>query len=72
MICFRVGRLDDVLILASGENVVPGPMESVIVSSPLIGGAVVFGRGRSQVGVLLEPLPGVVVGELADFRNKIW
>ncbi|KAF7979760.1 hypothetical protein HWV62_41154 [Athelia sp. TMB] len=67
-----VGRLDDVIILASGENVVPGPMESVIVSSPLISGAVVFGRGRSQVGVLLEPLPDVVVGELADFKNKIW
>ncbi|KZP33066.1 putative nonribosomal peptide synthetase [Athelia psychrophila] len=67
-----VGRLDDVIILASGENMVPGPLESIIVSSPLIGGAVIFGRGRSQVGVLLEPFQGVVVGDLAEFRNRIW
>lgn len=67
-----MGRLDDVLILASGENVVPAPLESVILSSPLVSGAVIFGRGRNQVGVLLEPAPGVVANDVADFRNRIW
>lgn len=69
---FSVGRLDDVLILASGENMVPGPMENIIMSSPLVFGAVIFGRGRNQVGLLLEPRPGVIVGDLGEFRNKIW
>jgi long-subunit acyl-CoA synthetase (AMP-forming) len=64
--------VDDVLILGSGENVVPAPMEDVIMSSPLVGGALIFGRGRNQVGVLLEPRPGVQVDDLVEFRNKIW
>ncbi|KZP33045.1 acetyl-CoA synthetase-like protein [Athelia psychrophila] len=67
-----VGRRDDVLILSSGENVVPGPMEDIIISSEFIDGAVLFGRERPQVGVLVQALPGVVIGDLSDFRNKIW
>jgi acyl-CoA synthetase (AMP-forming)/AMP-acid ligase II len=67
-----IGRVDDVLILSSGENVVPVPMENIITSSPLVGGALIFGRGRNQVGVLLEPKPGVQVDDVVEFRNKIW
>jgi hypothetical protein len=67
-----IGRVDDVLILASGENVVPAPMEDIIMSSPLVGGVLVFGRGRNQVGVLLELRLGVQVDDLVEFRNKIW
>ncbi|KAF7972358.1 hypothetical protein HWV62_18142 [Athelia sp. TMB] len=48
-------RLDDVLILASGENMVPAPLESVIKSSSLMSGAVVLERGWNQVDVLFEP-----------------
>jgi acyl-coenzyme A synthetase/AMP-(fatty) acid ligase len=66
------GRVDDVLILTSGENVVPAPMENIIMSSPLVSGALIFGRGRNQVGVLLEPRPDVQVDDLVEFRNKIW
>ncbi|KZP19238.1 acetyl-CoA synthetase-like protein [Athelia psychrophila] len=67
-----VGRLDDVIILASGQKVVPAILENVIMSSPLVIGMVVFGHGRLQVGLLLEPAPGVVAGDLAGFRNRIW
>jgi acyl-CoA synthetase (AMP-forming)/AMP-acid ligase II len=67
-----IGRGDDVLILASGENVVPAPMEDIIMSSPLVGGTLIFGRGRNQVGVLLESRPDVKVDDLVEFRNKIW
>ncbi|KZP33050.1 hypothetical protein FIBSPDRAFT_371594 [Athelia psychrophila] len=51
---------------------VPAPLENVITSSPLVTGIVVFGRGRHQVGLLLEPAPGVAVGDLPEFRNRIW
>ncbi|KZP16286.1 putative aminoadipate reductase [Athelia psychrophila] len=71
-----IGRLDDVLVLASGLNMVPGPLETVIMSSPLVNGVVIFGRGRNQVGVLVEPTPGISVDDLGDdlgeFRNRIW
>lgn len=40
-------------------------------------GAVMFGRGRSQPGVLIEPKPEYAIdpkdsNALAQFRNKIW
>ncbi|KAF8839601.1 putative aminoadipate reductase [Paxillus ammoniavirescens] len=72
-----VGRIDDVIMLASGEKTVPAPMESIIGSSPLLNCAIMFGRERNQVGVLIEPQPEYVVDTwdnkaLSEFRNKIW
>ena len=72
-----VGRADDVIILASGEKTVPAPMESIIASSPLVQGVVMFGRERHQVGVLIEPRAGYAVDvndekAVAEFRNQIW
>ncbi|KAJ7622622.1 putative aminoadipate reductase [Mycena polygramma] len=72
-----VGRLDDVLIMANGEKTVPGPMEDIMMASPLIAGAVMFGRERNQVGVLIEPNPHHKVDtsddhQVAEFRNLIW
>jgi len=56
---------------------VPMLMEGIIIASPLIQGVVVFGRGRSQVGILVEPSPEHVVDILdnnavAAFKNEIW
>ena len=72
-----VGRADDVIIMASGEKTVPAPMESIIGSSPLVQGVVMFGRERNQVGVLIEPSPGRAIDvnderAVAEFRNQIW
>lgn len=72
LILVSVGRLDDVIILASGENMVPGPLETVIMSSPVVSGAVIFGRERNQVGVLIERTPGVAAVDIVEFRNIIW
>ncbi|KAF9223036.1 acetyl-CoA synthetase-like protein [Gyrodon lividus] len=52
-----VGRVDDVITLASGEKTVPAPMEGIVASSLLLDGAVMFGRERTQVGILIEPRP---------------
>ncbi|KZP13552.1 acetyl-CoA synthetase-like protein [Athelia psychrophila] len=68
-----IGRLDDVIILASGKNMVPGPLETVIMSSPAVNGVVIFGRGRNQVGVLIERTPGAAAAsDVVEFRNIIW
>jgi hypothetical protein len=72
-----VGRADDVIILASGEKTVPTPMEGIICSSPLLQGAIMFGRERNQVGVLVEPWSEHVVdirddNAIAEFRNWNW
>ncbi|KAG2030446.1 hypothetical protein BDR03DRAFT_1017128 [Suillus americanus] len=72
-----VGRIDDVLVLSSGEKTVPAPMESVICANPYVNGAVLFGRGRNQVGILIEPRAGCEIDvdngkQLAEFRNRVW
>ncbi|KAJ7360820.1 putative aminoadipate reductase [Mycena albidolilacea] len=72
-----VGRLDDVLIMANGEKTVPGPMEDAMMASPFIRGAIMFGRERNQVGVLIEPNPQYKLDpsdeqQVARFRNTIW
>ncbi|KAG6909219.1 putative NRPS-like protein biosynthetic cluster [Tephrocybe rancida] len=72
-----VGRIDDVIVHSSGEKTVPAPMEDIIMSSPLVQGAIIFGRERDQTGILIEPKPGNAIDlssntELASLRNKIW
>ncbi|KIK91581.1 hypothetical protein PAXRUDRAFT_149195 [Paxillus rubicundulus Ve08.2h10] len=72
-----VARVDDVVILASGEKTVPAPIESVISSSPLVKGTVMFGRERNQAGILIEPRPEHAIdvndeNAVIEFRNKIW
>ncbi|GJE99007.1 acetyl-CoA synthetase-like protein [Phanerochaete sordida] len=72
-----VGRKDDVIVLGNGEKVVPIPQEGLITANRLVSAAVMFGRGREQCGVLIEPRPEHAVqpndqAALVEFRNKIW
>ncbi|KAG2366971.1 acetyl-CoA synthetase-like protein [Suillus spraguei] len=72
-----IGRIDDVLVLSSGEKTVPAPMESIICGNPYVKGAVMFGRARNQVGILIEPRAGYEIDvddekQLAEFRNRVW
>ncbi|THH09834.1 hypothetical protein EW145_g1728 [Phellinidium pouzarii] len=55
----------------------PGPMEHIITRSPLVTNALMFGRGRFQNGVIIEPATPFDPTEdggrrLAEFRNDIW
>lgn len=55
----------------------PIPQEGHITTSPMVLGAVMFGRGREQAGVLIEPtreyaIPPGDDKALAEFRNRIW
>lgn len=60
-----------------GEKVVPIPQEGIITANPIVLGAVMFGRGRNQCGLLVEPRPEHAVDPndpdaLVAFRTKIW
>ncbi|KAJ7089503.1 putative aminoadipate reductase [Mycena crocata] len=66
-----------IFVMANGEKTVPGPREDAMMASPSITGAVMFGRERNQVGVLVEPSPQHKLDpkdkkQLAEFRNSIW
>ncbi|KAK0189809.1 putative aminoadipate reductase [Armillaria mellea] len=64
-------RMDDVIVLSSGEKAIPGPMEDIINSSPLVVGSVMFGREQPQVGIIVQP-KNAVPDEAAAFIDAIW
>jgi long-subunit acyl-CoA synthetase (AMP-forming) len=73
----RVGRADDVLVLANGEKVVPIPIEGIILAHPAVRSVVAFGHGRTQIGVIVEPAESRDIDPtdetaLTAFRNDIW
>ncbi|KAG2362415.1 putative aminoadipate reductase [Suillus spraguei] len=72
-----VSRADDVIVLSSGEKTVPSQMETIIGCCPYVNGAVMFGRERNQVGVLIEPTADHFIDvdneeQVAQFRNRVW
>ncbi|KAJ6611012.1 hypothetical protein B0H10DRAFT_1953401 [Mycena sp. CBHHK59/15] len=72
-----VGRIDDVIVHTSGEKTVPTPMEDIVMSSPFVTGAVMFGREREQTGILIETIPSLQIDvrdatQLTELRNKLW
>ncbi|KAI4521212.1 acetyl-CoA synthetase-like protein [Schizophyllum commune Loenen D] len=72
-----VGRKDDVIVHSTGEKTVPAPMEGTILKSPLVAAVVMFGRGRDEAGILVEPAAGYAVdtkddAKVAAYRDAIW
>jgi long-chain acyl-CoA synthetase len=49
------GRAKDTIVLSSGENVEPQPIEDAICASPYIKFAALIGQGHRSLGVLLVP-----------------
>ncbi|EJC99607.1 acetyl-CoA synthetase-like protein [Fomitiporia mediterranea MF3/22] len=72
-----VGRADDQIIHSNGEKTNPGPLETMLKQDSQIEDAIMFGRGRFQCGVLIQPSKAYPVDhfdtvELEKFRNAIW
>ena len=66
-----LGRYDDVIVLATGEKVLPYRLEQKLEQHPLIRRAVVFGNGQFEIGVLVEPLSTTTDGT-DGFIDTIW
>ena len=49
------GRAKDTIVLSSGENVEPQPIEDAICSSPYVKFAALYGQGHRSLGALLVP-----------------
>ncbi|KAI0672433.1 acetyl-CoA synthetase-like protein [Trametes maxima] len=71
------GRADEQIMLSNGEKTNPLPIETIINEDPHIKHSVMFGRGRFQNGILIEPMPEFAIdpkdpAQVEAFRNKIW
>jgi len=49
------GRAKDTIVLSSGENIEPGPLEEALVASALIEQVMLVGQDRKQLGALIVP-----------------
>jgi long-chain acyl-CoA synthetase len=49
------GRAKDTIVLSSGENIEPGPLEEALVASPLIEQVMLVGQDQRQLGALIVP-----------------
>ncbi|KAJ6553311.1 hypothetical protein B0H19DRAFT_1263705 [Mycena capillaripes] len=71
------GRTDDQIMHNTGEKTNPGPLENILNQDTRVLSSVMFGRGRFQAGVIVDPKPAFKFDpsdsvKLAEFRNKIW
>ncbi|RDX49617.1 acetyl-CoA synthetase-like protein [Lentinus brumalis] len=73
---FRVfGRADDQLMLSTGEKTNPAPLEAILCQDPHVHACLMFGRGRFQNGILIQPkelFDPSDEAKLEEYRNKIW
>ncbi|KAF8581155.1 acetyl-CoA synthetase-like protein [Ramaria rubella] len=70
------GRVDDQIMLSTGEKTNPGPIvEAIIMQSPHVKACAIFGQGRFQNGVIIEPTDSFDPSDLEtlqNFKNIIW
>ncbi|KAF9468263.1 acetyl-CoA synthetase-like protein [Collybia nuda] len=72
-----LGRMDDQIMLNTGEKINPGPLEEILCQHPYISSAVMFGQGRFHSGVLIDVKKQYSFNpsdtkKLQAFRNDIW
>ena len=65
------GRCKDTIVLSSGENIEPGPLEEALVASPLIEQVMVIGQDRRKLGALLV-LKGEALATFAAAAGIAW
>ncbi|KAL8953437.1 MAG: hypothetical protein Q9222_000711 [Ikaeria aurantiellina] len=68
------GRSDDVIVFLNGEKTNPVGMEGLISARPEVRNALVFGQGRFEAGLLIEPSnpSHLSVEERATLIESVW
>ena len=60
------GRAKDTIVLSSGENIEPGPLEEALEASPLIEQVMLVGQDERQLGGLIVPRAEAIVAWAAE------
>ena len=67
-----VGRMDSVIVLATGEKVQPMILELMLSEHSLVSAAVAFGDGRFQLGVIVQPSHSASSDNIDKFKTSLW
>ncbi|KAK0669808.1 hypothetical protein QBC41DRAFT_273799 [Cercophora samala] len=66
-----LGRVDDVIVLKTGEKIMPRTLEDLLTADANVKTAVCVGQGRFEMAVLVEPSPSATT-DLEVLREQIW
>ncbi|KAK4174324.1 hypothetical protein QBC36DRAFT_243638 [Triangularia setosa] len=66
-----LGRVDDVIVLKTGEKIMPRTLEDLLTADANVKTAVCVGQGRFEMAVLVEPSPSATI-DLEVLREHIW
>lgn len=67
-----MGRQDDMIVLGTGEKVVPCILESMLTENEQVKNALAFGEGQSELGVMVELAVPLSLEEQDRFMSSIW
>jgi len=67
-----VGRNDAVIVLATGEKVLPSILETQLLNDERLSTVVAFGDGQFEIGVIVQPGPHVAIHSPEAFKQDIW
>lgn len=67
-----VGRNDDLLVLATGEKVIPHILENILSANELVKVAIAFGEGRFELGVIVQSKMPLSPDKYDHFKSLIW
>ena len=67
-----IGRNDDMIVLATGEKVIPHSLESSLSESKHIKAVIAFGDGQYELGVIVEPRDATHPNDRQTFLSSIW
>ena len=66
------GRLDDTIVLINGEKAIPIAMEQAVRQNALVREAVVFGAGKSRLGMMIIPSESTSSIPAANLLDAVW
>ena len=67
-----IGRNDDLIVLATGEKVLPSILENKLSANPSVKTAVAYGEGQFEIGVIIEPSLPIPIEEQEGFKSALW
>lgn len=67
-----LGRRDDLIVLATGEKVLPLALEESISQCPLVKIVLAFGDGRFELGIMIEPSAAGRALDGSEIIDAVW